>query len=152
MHFAFPLTIFSLALLTAGSPLQPRQVNPSTINSLLPSFGVVPNTNPTGGNCEGMKADGSPVHIPCNCPPNRDEFIAKLSSAVAAGRVLNNPIKFSADVNDQSVATLKSRATAALIMLQNFSGRAGVGCPAVSAPNFLKMQTDGVFHITVLVG
>jgi hypothetical protein len=152
MQFTKFLTVLSLTFLATGSPLQPRQANSSAIDSLLPSFGVIPNTNPSSGSCEGIKADGSPVNIPCSCPPSRAVFIAKLSSAVAAGRVLDNPISFSTDVNDQSVATLRSRATAGLIMLQNFSGRSGVGCPAVSAPNFLKMQTDGVFHNTVLVG
>jgi hypothetical protein len=158
-------------------PHLPRQAT-NQIDSLLPSFGVVAGTDPNFqgqvGSCRGITLNGDPVAIPCSvqpaagqtfteyaCPPDRTAFIAKLSVAVAAGKVsafnatsgnqVDTPITFSTDSSDTSVAMLKARASAALIVIQNFSGLAGTGCPAASVPNFQKMQVQGVFEDKVLV-
>jgi hypothetical protein len=176
MKLTTSLTILASTLSAKAMPHLPRQAT-NQIDSLLPSFGVVAGTDPNFqgqvGSCRGIKLNGDPVAIQCSvkpaagqtftefaCPPDRTAFIAKLSVAVVAGKVsavnatgnqVDTPITFSTDSSDTSVAMLKARATAALIVIQNFSGLAGTGCPAVSAPNFQKMQVQGVFEDKVLV-
>lgn len=104
---------------------------------LIPDFGLSAGQDPDGnGNCAG--ADNTP--IPCFCPPDREEFVEKVNSAVAAGSFLGKPITFNIDPQAQSEKDKFNRATTCLIVLQSFNGTFGVGCPAVSAPNILRQQ------------
>ncbi|KAI6373038.1 hypothetical protein MCOR25_003568 [Pyricularia grisea] len=126
---------------TPTSSLSRRAVNPA----LVPSYGVTRNTNANAkqrGSCDGSNGQKT-VLIPCTCPPERDAFLSKLSTAVAQGNVFGENITFSEDAADQSEATNKKRATAMLIVLQSFNGTKGRGCPGASAPNFLLQQRDG---------
>lgn len=174
MKFTTSLTILALTLTATAIPTVRQAFNPGT---LLPAFGVEPNTDRDFkgqvGSCRGIKPDGSPVAIQCSvkpapgetftefsCPPDRALFDAKLAEAVAAGKVsavnkdgrtVDTFITFSMDPSDISPAAIKARGTAGLILLQSFSGYFGKGCPAVAAPNFSKMQLEGVVSDQVLV-
>ncbi len=122
--------------------------------SLVPQFGVVRGTNANAeqeGSCDGSNG-ASTVLIPCFCPPDRELFIYQLGLAVAQGNVLGQPIQFSNDATDQSDDTSRQRATACIILLQNFNGTQGVGCPAASAPNFLSQQQTGIQVDTTIIG
>ncbi|EHA51289.1 hypothetical protein MGG_09742 [Pyricularia oryzae 70-15] len=113
---------------------------------LVPSFGVIPNTNRDAqqpGSCDGFTG-AEIVLIPCSCPPDRDLFLSRLRDAIAAGSFVDEPVSFSNDAADDSPATNRVRADAMLVVLQSISGVRGVGCPAASAPNFLEMQRSGV--------
>jgi len=105
-----------------------RDVNPS----LIPQFGVSPGVNPTGpgGSCQGVLGpNGQPILIPCDCPPDRDLFIADLNANVAAGHCVNNTeVEVPAFPEDNSAASQLTRLHIATITLQNLVGP-GVGCP-----------------------
>ena len=48
------------------------------IDALTPQFGATAGLNPDGnGNCDGAVngPDGTPILVPCDCPPPRDIFI-----------------------------------------------------------------------------
>lgn len=125
-------------------------INPN----LVPQFGVVRGTDADAvqvGSCTGSTGTKT-VLIPCACPPDRDAFLQKLSSAVAAGNSEGVPISFNNDASDLSPEAERSRATAAIIVLQNFNGRKGSGCPGAAAPNFLLQQQTGVRSDRVFVG
>ncbi|TLS21426.1 uncharacterized protein PpBr36_10147 [Pyricularia pennisetigena] len=113
---------------------------------LVPSFGVIPNTNRDAqqpGSCDGFTG-AEIVLIPCSCPPDREVFLSRLRDAIAVGSFVDEPVVFSNDASDDSPATNRVRADAMLVVLQSLSGVRGVGCPAASAPNFLEMQRSGV--------
>ncbi|KAI0316670.1 hypothetical protein OF83DRAFT_1059983, partial [Amylostereum chailletii] len=46
------------------------------------------------GTCDGAvnAADGTPVQIPCDCPPTQDVYIAALTANVNAGHAVNNTV------------------------------------------------------------
>lgn len=94
--------------------------------------------------CTGRCRAGAAVCIPCACPPDRAAFLAELAAAAQAGSFVGTPVALSNDVADASAPTSKRRATAALSVLQSFSGTKGVGCPGPSAPDFLRQQQTGV--------
>lgn len=133
----------------------------TTLNALLPQFGVVAGTNRDANeNCQGINLAHKIVSIQCQCPPDRDAFLKRLSNALAAGKVSvpdakgavhEFPIKFSTTAGANDKAANKDRATAALTVLQNFDGSFGKGCPAVSVPNIQSMQGNGVRVDTQLI-
>ena len=48
------------------------------IDALTPQFGHDADVNPTGtGDCDGAvdDANGNPIKVPCDCPPDRTLFI-----------------------------------------------------------------------------
>lgn len=50
----------------------------SQLDALAPAFGFESGVNPGGtGDCDGavLGNDGKPVSIPCDCPPDRTQFI-----------------------------------------------------------------------------
>lgn len=160
MWFVAALLLASSSTVHAGPYLSARQEldRKSSSNStaggvdqsLVPEFGVAQGIRTNGeqaNNCEGFNG-ASPVQIPCFCPPDRQLFLERLGTAVLAGNVLGEPIVFSNNASDQSIATNKQRATACIIMLQNFNGTKGVGCPAASAPNFLLQEKTGIRNDT----
>jgi hypothetical protein len=112
---------------------QNNQNQNQTFNpSLIPPFGITPNLNPDGqGNCLGLNA----VQIPCTCPPDRDLFIQKVQSAVAAGNSEGVPVEFPLD---DSTESKRARIQTSIVVLQNLNGR-GVGCPA-AATTFLEQK------------
>lgn len=141
---------------SSSSPSSNSTVTGGGVNpSLVPDFGVVPNTNANAkqvGSCDGFAvATNAVVLIPCTCPPSRDSFLAALDKNVAAGAVEGNAVRFSNDAADQSAATNQQRGTALLVTLQNLNGP-GKGCPAASAPNFAVLQKTGVVSQKVFVG
>ncbi|KAL6305129.1 hypothetical protein BKA93DRAFT_232580 [Sparassis latifolia] len=100
--------------------------------SLVPQYGVQQGINPDGNNCDGIAgSNGKPILIPCQCPPDRNEFISKLNANVAAGHVLQNPSVQLSFPSDNSTASQLARVFACLVTLQNFNS-SGVGCPASS--------------------
>ncbi len=114
--------------------------------ALVPAFGITKGAGANvrqEGSCDGFNGVNA-VLIPCFCPPDLDVFLQHLSDAVVAGNVLGQPIQFSNDATDTSEDTNRARATAMIILLQNFNGTQGVGCPASSAPNFLSQQKTGI--------
>jgi hypothetical protein len=123
--------------------------------ALVPDFGVTTGAQKDvlqGGSCGGFNVNtDKPVPIPCNCPPDRAQFLAKLTDAINAGNVLGTPVNFNTDASDQRADTNRERATACIILLQSFTGVKGVGCPAVSAPNFLAQQKSGVRYDKLFV-
>lgn len=115
---------------TAKAATAPLTIPPS----LVPIFSIK-----TGS---GVGANG--VLIPKTCPPSRADFIAKLTTNVAAGKVLALPITFNTNASVTDVATQKARATAMIITLQSFTGVFGVGCPGASVPELIAQQKTGV--------
>jgi hypothetical protein len=107
-----------------------RDVNPN----LIPQFGVTPGiTLGNSASCTGVTgSNGQPIAIPCDCPPDRNQFIADLNANVAAGQCINNTAvavpPFPDDDSVQSQLTIFHIAT---ITLQNLHGP-GVGCPQSS--------------------
>ncbi|KAL1677239.1 hypothetical protein EV122DRAFT_291278 [Schizophyllum commune] len=123
------LTLLATALSTALARPVRRDVDPS----LVPDFGVTAGTNPTGtGDCDGIAgADGNPVKIPCDCPPDKDTFLQSLNANVAAGKAVNNPSVAVTFPEDDSTESQLARIQASLVTLQNLNGP-GKGCPAAS--------------------
>ncbi|KAL1756079.1 hypothetical protein FB107DRAFT_212147 [Schizophyllum commune] len=123
------LTLLAAALSTALARPVRRDVDPS----LVPDFGVTAGTNPTGtGDCDGIAgADGNPVKIPCDCPPDKDTFLKSLNANVAAGKAVNNPSVAVTFPEDDSTESQLARIQASLLTLQNLNGP-GKGCPAAS--------------------
>ena len=120
--------------------------------TLIPEFGIVRGTDPDVlqiGSCTGF--NGQFVPIPCTCPPDRNQFINALNNALEAGDVQGEPITFSNDASDQSLATNRQRATACVIVLQSINGEKGKGCPVASAPNFKTQQDTGVWSNEMIV-
>jgi hypothetical protein len=142
------LTVFALLISANASPYQ-GEVD----ETLVPEFGVIRGTDPNVlqiGSCTGFS--GELVPIPCTCPPDRNQFIDALNDALEVGNVEGEPITFSNNVSDQSVATNQQRATACVIVLQSFNGEKGSGCPAASAPNFKAQQESGIMSDEIIVG
>lgn len=74
MKFTTSLVAASAIIASVYSaPVQRAGVDPA----LVPDFGIVAGTNPSGtGDCDGtIGADGKAILIPCACPPDRDSFI-----------------------------------------------------------------------------
>jgi len=124
-----------------AAPAAPPAQNPASappadasIAALAPSLGFQSGVNPTGtGDCDGAVngPDGTPVKIPCICPPDQPSFIAALEANIAAGRAVNNPnVPFSFPLDDSRQSQI-ARIQASLVTLQNLRGP-GVGCPAAS--------------------
>jgi len=101
--------------------------------ALVPEFGVTAGVNPTGsGDCDGINGpNGTPIKIPCSCPPDRQAFIDSLSANVAAGHDINNPSVLAPFPTDDSVASNITRLQTSISSLQNLNGP-GKGCPAAS--------------------
>ncbi|KAJ6584506.1 hypothetical protein B0H19DRAFT_1105340 [Mycena capillaripes] len=139
MKFTSALFFTVLAVSVSAVPVRLQQRGVSS--DLVPAFGIVANTNPTGtGDCDGVNG----VKIPCTCPPDRDSFIASLSADVAAGHDVNNPGVAAPFPTDNSVASQIIRLQTSITTLQNLRGP-GVGCPA-AATTFLaqiKALQDG---------
>ncbi|KAJ7681519.1 hypothetical protein B0H17DRAFT_872131, partial [Mycena rosella] len=96
--------------------------------NLVPQFGIVAGTNPTGtGDCDGVNG----IKIPCSCPPDRNSFITSLSADVAAGHDVNNPGVQAPFPTDSSAASQITRLQTSVTTLQNLFGP-GKGCPASS--------------------
>ncbi|KAF7365562.1 hypothetical protein MVEN_00429500 [Mycena venus] len=137
MKFTSALLSTVLVVSVSAVPVQKRGVDPN----LVPDFGIVAGTNPTGtGDCDGVNG----IKIPCACPPSRDSFIAALSADVAAGHDVNNPGVAAPFPTDDSTASKIIRLQTSVTTLQNLHA-AGVGCPA-SSTTFLaqiKALQDG---------
>lgn len=80
------------ATLASALPVVPRQNIPSEadIRRLAPELGAVPNQEPIGAECLGpVQPDGQKKRIPCECPPEREEFLkvsqCKGSSTIKLG-------------------------------------------------------------------
>ena len=147
LSLPIPAQFSTTADFFVGSQLSQAQLSALAairINPLLvPSFGVTKGIPVDGtADCKGFNGTA----IPCFCPPNPLDFIQKLDFAVNqnGSNVLGTSIRFSNDINDTSEAAIKDRATACVVVLQNFNGSFGVGCPAASAPNFLGQQINGL--------
>ncbi|KAG7444203.1 uncharacterized protein BT62DRAFT_934381 [Guyanagaster necrorhizus] len=124
-----------IVLSVISAPIR-RDVN----SDLIPEFGLEAGINPTGtGDCDGITgANGSPILIPCVCPPERDTFIQSLNANVNAGFVINNPSVQVSFPEDDSQASQLARIQTALVTLQNINGT-GKGCPAAST-TFVAQQ------------
>lgn len=129
-------TSSSATSITSKAPVIPE----SLVFAFGASAGIVSPNQP--GSC--LAPNGK--NIPCNCPPDHGAFTAQLNKFQAAGNVFGEPFNYPTDPNDQSVATQLVRLNLCIIGLQNFDDTAkGVGCPAISAPNFttLRAQLQG---------
>ncbi|CAI6342341.1 unnamed protein product [Periconia digitata] len=129
---------FSTILILPATIISAAVIPPVSIDpSLIPAFGLVAGQDPNGsGSCAGANN----VLIPCFCPPDRQEFVEKVNSAVALGNFLGTPVTFNIDPLAQSNKDRLDHATTSLIVLQSFNGTRGVGCPAASAPTILNQQ------------
>ncbi|KAH7103613.1 hypothetical protein BKA62DRAFT_615853 [Auriculariales sp. MPI-PUGE-AT-0066] len=121
---------------TASSRNQPSE---GDITRLAPLFGIKAGVNPTGsGDCDGVVGpNGEPIRIPCQCPPNRKDFIKSLVKNIRVGHVLNNPTVSLAYPLDGSKAAKQARLNAAAVTLQNLEGE-GKGCP-IAATTWKKL-------------
>ncbi|KAK0503683.1 hypothetical protein EDD18DRAFT_1062241 [Armillaria luteobubalina] len=136
MKFTAAALAISLIVMSVTSAPIRRDVN----SALIPEFGLEAGINPTGtGDCDGITgANGSPVLIPCVCPPDRDTFIQSLNANVNAGFAVNNPSVQVSFPEDDSQASQLARIQTALVTLQNLNGT-GKGCPAAST-TFVAQQ------------
>ncbi|KAB5542539.1 hypothetical protein GE09DRAFT_1225462 [Coniochaeta sp. 2T2.1] len=158
MKFFSTVTILAASSLIEAVPHRGGGGRNSTtvgaLDALLPKFGVIAGTNKDANdNCQGINQAGKITPIQCECPPDRGVFLRKLSNALAAGKVSVPDeqgaihvfnITFSTTAHGNDTAANRDRATAALTVLQNFDGRFGKGCPAVSVPNLQSMQGNGL--------
>jgi hypothetical protein len=97
--------------------------NPTLDAYLVPDFGIHAGQSPDGsGTCLGLNN----ARIPCNCPPDRQEFILMVQAAVAAGNLAGTSVEFPLD---NSSASKKARIQTSIVVLRN-NGR---GCPDSSA-------------------
>jgi len=114
---------------SSGSTVLTRDI----VNQLAPQLGSVQNNNPNKfGDCDGPRQpDGSIPKVPCDCPPNRDEFVNQLLANALAGHAINNPTVGVTFPTGNSKADQHARITASTITLQNLNGP-GKGCPNVS--------------------
>jgi hypothetical protein len=124
-------TIYGRGYNGTGNPNGWNGTDTGAFNAaLVPEFGIQSGQNPDGtGNCDGNNG----VLIPCQCPPDRNDFIEKVKEAAAAGSSSGVPVQFP---TDNSKASEKQRIQTAIIVLQNFNGQKGSGCPA-AATTFL---------------
>ncbi|KAK0201544.1 hypothetical protein DFS33DRAFT_1477763 [Desarmillaria ectypa] len=136
MKFTATAFVASLIAVSVTSAPVRRDVN----SALIPEFGLEAGINPTGtGDCDGITgANGSPVLIPCVCPPERNTFIQSLNANVKAGFAVNNPSVQVSFPEDDSQASQLARIQTALVTLQNLNGT-GKGCPAAST-TFVAQQ------------
>ncbi|KAF2686177.1 hypothetical protein K458DRAFT_416483 [Lentithecium fluviatile CBS 122367] len=101
--------------------LTARAVDPT----LVPSFGIQRGIKINGtADCAGLNGKA----IPCQCPPKRSAFLAKLNEFVDQGNALGVPISFPEGNGEQSA---QERKRAFIVTLQNLEGK-GKGCPLVS--------------------
>lgn len=83
---------FSTILILPAAIISAAVTPPITINlSLIPAFSVVASQDP---NRSGSCAGANNVLILYFCPPNRQEFIEKVNSAVALGSFLGTLVTF----------------------------------------------------------
>jgi len=134
----FTTALFATAALVVSVSSIP--VRRDVDSTLIPEFGLAAGLNPDGtGNCDGVDGpNGSPILIPCSCPPARADFITDLNANVNAGHAVNNPSIAVSFPSDNSQASQLARIDAALVTLQNLNGP-GVGCPA-SSTTFVAQQ------------
>ncbi|KAK0487138.1 hypothetical protein IW261DRAFT_1446074 [Armillaria novae-zelandiae] len=137
MKFTAAALATSLIVMSVTSAPIRRDVD----STLIPEFGLEAGINPTGtGDCDGITgANGSPVLIPCACPPDRGTFIQSLNANVQAGFAVNNPSVSVSFPEDSSQASQLARIQTALVTLQNLNG-SGVGCPAASTTFVAQQQ------------
>lgn len=109
------------------------QISDADIDRLTPTLGWHNGVNPrNGGDCDGaVTKNGSAIAVPCDCPPDRMAFIAKMAANVRAGHVVTNPSVVVDFPTDDSDAAKLARISAAAATLQNLKGP-GSGCPIVS--------------------
>ncbi|KAJ7243763.1 hypothetical protein C8J57DRAFT_60879 [Mycena rebaudengoi] len=121
----------------APAPPPPAPAAPAGFRAdLVPQFGIVAGTNPTGtGDCDGVNG----IKIPCSCPPDRNAFIDQLAGDVAAGNHRNNPGVPAPFPTDDSKASQIVRLQTSITMFQNLRGP-GVGCPAVASTFLQQIQ------------
>ena len=125
----YSYTLFALVATVAAAPraIVRRDVDPA----LVPDFGVTPGIPSTTqpGSCQGLNG----VNIPCNCPPSREAFLARLNQFVNAGTAGNSgiPISFP-EGNDPASITAQNNAL--VNTFQNFDDAGkGQGCPQAAA-------------------
>jgi hypothetical protein len=76
---------------TATSPTPIESGSSATGNidpTLIPDLGAESGLNPTGsGDCDGAVngADGKPIKVPCQCPPDNDTYV-QVRHEISAGR------------------------------------------------------------------
>ncbi|TFY70504.1 hypothetical protein EVG20_g2492 [Dentipellis fragilis] len=117
---------------SASASGAPGQLTEDQVAALAPPLGWK-NGIPIAGsaNCEGPPVNGVPSQIPCQCPPNQDDYIRNLTANANAGKAINNPtVKLSFPLGDSKEDQL-ARLNAASDTLQNLNG-IGKGCPIVS--------------------
>lgn len=139
MKFSVALVSVALAVTASAFPIEFRKrqdAAPSAaqIAQLAPELGFSAGVNPTGtGDCDGAVngADGKPIKVPCQCPPDQTTYINALTADVQAGHAVNNPTVAVSFPTDDSTQSQITRINAALVALQNLNG-SGVGCPAAS--------------------
>lgn len=133
-------TVFLSALLALTVNAAPQGAansvpDAATIASLTPDFGVIPGQQPDGtGNCV------TPIAAPkisCNCPPPRDQYLARLTADVQNGASFGLPVPFPTGSDTESQ---KVRFQTMLTVLQNINGAKGKGCPAISTTYKQKLD------------
>ncbi|KAA1476829.1 hypothetical protein DENSPDRAFT_532365 [Dentipellis sp. KUC8613] len=127
---------------SASASGAPGQLTEDQVAALAPPLGWK-NGIPIAGsaNCQGPPVNGVPSQIPCQCPPNQDDYIRNLTANANAGKALNNPsVTLSFPLGNSKEDQL-ARLNAASDTLQNLNG-IGKGCPIVSTT--FKAQNDAI--------
>ena len=134
MQFTTVLLSALLGLTVNAAP-QGAVPDAATIASLTPDFGVTAGQQPNGaGDCVTPVAAAK---INCNCPPPRDQYLAKLTADVQSGNSFGLPTPFPTGSDTESQ---KVRFQTMLTVLQNINGAKGNGCPAISTTYKQKMD------------
>ena len=136
ISLVIPLVVSAFAIPT------PQTVTDVIDASFIPPFGAVSGipsaTQP--GSCQGA----SNINIPCQCPPNKDVFQARLTEFVSAGSAFGITVSFP---TDNSVQSQLERVNACIVTLQNIDNTVlGEGCPIAAAPNFSSLQ-EGLLQL-----
>ena len=91
MKFIDTICFATLVASVAAAPMQVAKRQDGSFNglsftqidALTPPFGHDAGVNPTGtGDCDGAvdDANGNPILVPCDCPPDRTTFINVITS------------------------------------------------------------------------
>jgi len=136
MKFIHAVLAFSVIVsLVSATPTPHKWFMKRDVNAnLIPQFGVTPGIPlANSASCAGINGPNNvPIAIPCQCPPNREQFIADLNANVAAGHCINNTaVSVPAFPTDDSPQSQLLALHIATITLQNLQGP-GKGCPQSS--------------------
>ena len=129
-------TVTTFITIASGAPVATATGQPGTQQgvdpSVIPPFGVTRGVTLNDGTPRCAGIDNKPIE--CDCPPDFNNFLTAINSAVAGG---------AAFPSGTSTQDQLSRLDTCIVVLQSIKGGpgSGVGCPAVST-NWGELQNQ----------